>query len=232
MTWGNEIKWNESGFRPLLCTFRLNWARRTSWGWWDEWDDTARQTHDSKFVHWRSDAEHATSRSRRLPTIGQLIFTSEWEEIYVSFKPPRPGNEPRKAAVLTRSRPTWGGGGCMWLPKQTRRRPHVGLSLVHRLRRWPRIVATSGPRLIGPCTCVSGHMHAQQTRNTNNTAHPKHLNSLEHSMLSHDNNHSARHLVRIHSSAEWPGGLVLCILRHEKGQKQTFVDLVQLFHQG
>ena len=20
---------------PLLCTYRLNWARRTSWGWWD-----------------------------------------------------------------------------------------------------------------------------------------------------------------------------------------------------
>ena len=30
------MKWNESGFRPLLCTYRLNWARRTSWGWWDE----------------------------------------------------------------------------------------------------------------------------------------------------------------------------------------------------
>ena len=26
----------ESGFRPLLCTNRLNWARRTPWGWWDE----------------------------------------------------------------------------------------------------------------------------------------------------------------------------------------------------
>ena len=30
------MKWNESGFRPLLCTYRLNWARRTSW--WDDWD--------------------------------------------------------------------------------------------------------------------------------------------------------------------------------------------------
>ena len=29
-----KMKWNESGFRPLLCTYRLNWARRTSWGWW------------------------------------------------------------------------------------------------------------------------------------------------------------------------------------------------------
>ena len=38
-------KWNESGFRPPLCTYRLNWARRTSWGWWDDWDDTV-------LAHW------------------------------------------------------------------------------------------------------------------------------------------------------------------------------------
>ena len=63
------LKWNESGFRPPLCTYRLNWAMRTSWGWWDDWDDTVLQTQDSKFEPWRSEAEHATSRSRRLPTI-------------------------------------------------------------------------------------------------------------------------------------------------------------------
>ena len=62
-------KWNESGFRPPLCTYRLNWAKRTSRGWWDEWDDTVLQTQDSKFEPWRSEAEHATSRSRRLSTI-------------------------------------------------------------------------------------------------------------------------------------------------------------------
>ena len=98
------MKWNESGFRPLLCTYRLNWARRTSWGWWDDWDDTVLQTQDSKFEPWRSEAEHATSRSRRLPTI--LTFTRGWgRNIFVSLKPPRPGTEPRtlawKAAVLT-----------------------------------------------------------------------------------------------------------------------------------
>ena len=97
-------KWNESGFRPPLCTYRLNWARRTSWGWWDDWDDTVLQTQDSKFEPWRSEAEHATSRSRRLPTI--LTFTRGWgRNNFVSFKPPRPGTESRtlawKAAVLT-----------------------------------------------------------------------------------------------------------------------------------
>ena len=50
-------KWNESGFRPPLCTYKLNWARRTSWGWWDDWDDTVLQTQDSKFGPWRSEAE-------------------------------------------------------------------------------------------------------------------------------------------------------------------------------
>ena len=105
MLWkGVGVKWNESGFRPPLCTYRLHWARRTSWGWWDDWDDTVLQTQDSKFEPWRSEAEHATSRSRRLPTI--LTFTRGWgRSIFVSFKPPRPGTEPRtlawKAAVLT-----------------------------------------------------------------------------------------------------------------------------------
>ena len=98
------MKWNESGFRPPLCTYRLNWARRTSWGWWDDWDDTVLQTQDSKFEPWRSEAEHATSRSRRLPKI--LTFTRGWgRNNFISFKPPRPGTEPRtlawKAAVLT-----------------------------------------------------------------------------------------------------------------------------------
>ena len=101
---GPASKWNESGFRPPLCTYRLNWARRTSWGWWDDWDDTVLQTQDSKFEPWRSEAEHATSRPRRLPTI--LTFTRGWgRNIFVSLKPPRPGTEPGtlawKAAVLT-----------------------------------------------------------------------------------------------------------------------------------
>ena len=105
-------KWNESGFRPPLCSYRLNWARRTSWGWWDDWDDTVLQTQDSKFEPWRSEAEHATSRSRRLPTI--LTFTRGWgRNNFVSFKPPRPGTEPRtlawKAAVLTTTLAAWVG---------------------------------------------------------------------------------------------------------------------------
>ena len=82
-------KWNESGFRPLLCRYRLNRARITSWRWWDEWDHTALQTQDSKFKLWRSEAEQATSRSQRLSTIPS--FTSGWwRNIFVSSKPPRP----------------------------------------------------------------------------------------------------------------------------------------------
>ena len=107
------MKWNESGFNPPFCTYRLNWARRTSWGWWDDWDDTVLETQDSKFEPWRSEAEHATSRSRRLPAI--LTFTRGWgRNIFVSFKPPSLGTEPRalawKAAVLTTTLgppPTW-----------------------------------------------------------------------------------------------------------------------------
>ena len=64
----NYLRVNEWGFR-------LNWARSTSRGWWDEWDDTALQTQDSKFEIWQSEAEHTTSRLKRLPT--NWIFTIE-----------------------------------------------------------------------------------------------------------------------------------------------------------
>ena len=93
-----EMKWNESGFRPPLCTYRLNWARRTSWGWWDDRDDTALQTQDSKFEPWRSEAEHATSRSRRLPTI--LTFTRGWgRNIFCFFQTAETGNRAPNSGV-------------------------------------------------------------------------------------------------------------------------------------
>ena len=93
-----QMKWNESGFRPPLCTYRLNRARRTSWGWWDDWDDTVLQTQDSKFEPWRSEAEHATSRSRRLPTI--LTFTRGWgRNIFCFFETAETGNRTPNSGV-------------------------------------------------------------------------------------------------------------------------------------
>ena len=92
------MKWNESGFRPPLCTYRLNWARRTSWGWWDDWDDTVLQTQNSKFEPWRSEAEHATSRSRRLPTI--LTFTRGWgRNIFCFIQTAETGNRTLDSGV-------------------------------------------------------------------------------------------------------------------------------------
>ena len=100
VAYGSETKkkWNESGFRPPLCTYRLNWARRTSWGWWDDWDDTVLQTQDSKFEPWRSEAEHATSRSRRLPTI--LTFTRGWgRNNFCFFQTAKTGNRTPDSGV-------------------------------------------------------------------------------------------------------------------------------------
>ena len=91
-------KWNESGFRPPLCTYRLNWARRTSWGCRNDWDDTVFQTQDSKFEPWRSEAEHATSRSRRLPAI--LTFTRGWgRNIFCFFQTAETGNRTPNSGV-------------------------------------------------------------------------------------------------------------------------------------
>ena len=74
---------NEFGLKRPLCTYKLNWARRTSWWWWDEWDDTGLQTQHSKFKPWRSKAELATSQSQRLSTILNL---HEWAA-RVGFEP-------------------------------------------------------------------------------------------------------------------------------------------------
>ena len=49
------------------------------------------ETQDSKFQPWRSEAEHATSRSRRLPTI--LTFTRGWgRNIFCFFQTAETGN--------------------------------------------------------------------------------------------------------------------------------------------
>ena len=70
----------------VLCRYRLNWARRTSWGWWDNWADTVLQTQDSKFKPWRSEVEHATSLSRMLPTILTLLLSWSQGRSVSSFK--------------------------------------------------------------------------------------------------------------------------------------------------
>ena len=117
----NEMKWNESGFRPPLCTYRLNSARRTSWGWWDDRDDTVLQTQDSKFEPWRSKAEHATSRSRRLPTI--LTFTRGWgRNTFCFFQTAETGNRTPNSGVK--------GSGANHYPRAPARCWPVTLSIV------------------------------------------------------------------------------------------------------
>ena len=37
----HQLLWAKEMNRAL-GTYRLNWARRTSWGWWDDWDDSNR----------------------------------------------------------------------------------------------------------------------------------------------------------------------------------------------
>ena len=121
-----EMKWNESGFRPPLCAYRLNWARRTSWGWWDDWDDTVLQTQDSKFEPWRSEAEHATSRSRRLPTI--LAFPRGWGRSIFLFLSNRRNREPNPELWRERQRCQETEDTSHWL--------NHDLMLAHHLRRW------------------------------------------------------------------------------------------------
>ena len=81
-------------------------------GCWDEWYDTVLQTQDSKFESWRSEADPATSLSRRLFTI---LILYEWAGktfcflgIYMSercSKPPFPTFQTGSFNHCTRSPP-------------------------------------------------------------------------------------------------------------------------------
>ena len=99
-----KMKWNESGFRPPSCTYRLNWARRTS-----EDGEMIEMTLPSR--HRIRNSSPGGLRPSTLP-LGHRGPPQYWlshvdgeETCFVSFKPPRPGTEPRslswKAAVLT-----------------------------------------------------------------------------------------------------------------------------------
>ena len=67
----HESAWHEWGFMLPMCKYRLNRARTTPRGWWDDtaWPDTGFEIRSR-----RSEVHHATSpdsvtRLRRLPTI-------------------------------------------------------------------------------------------------------------------------------------------------------------------
>ena len=151
------------GSRPPFCTcmYRLNCARRTSWGWWDDWDDSALKTQNLKFEPWRSEAEHATSRSRGLPT----MFTSErGKEYFVSLKLEcQSGVQtrdfrlfPGKHVALTTA--PWPcpittsnsrqNVRCRAYPNNCDTWSDVDIMLDHRLRRRPNIKSTSEQRLV------------------------------------------------------------------------------------
>ena len=56
------VKLNKNRSENFLA-FVSTRARNGSRHKWDEWDDNALQTEDSKFKPWMSEVEHATSRS-------------------------------------------------------------------------------------------------------------------------------------------------------------------------
>ena len=79
---------------PASTTLYQHWAGYwvesnevlTFWGWWDEWDDTALQAQNSKFVPWRSEVEHATARSQSPPPHNIDFLRMSGEETFCFFK--------------------------------------------------------------------------------------------------------------------------------------------------
>ena len=106
-----RLKWNESGFRPPLCTYRISWARRTSWGWGDEcppdtgFEIQALAVWGRARYLWDTEAPHNTE------------FTT-WmgKKHFCFFQTAETGNQTPnssvKAAVLTT---TLGPPSCAWL---------------------------------------------------------------------------------------------------------------------
>ena len=112
------------------------------------WRTNKRKENEMKFEPWRSEAEHATSRSRRLPTI--LTFTRGWgRNNFCFFQTAETGNRTPDSGVK--------GGGANHYPRapaqqtkdgnQTYWQLRVGvpnklqcwLTLVHCQPRWLRI---------------------------------------------------------------------------------------------
>ena len=92
-----ETKRNESGFRPPVCTYRLNWAGKPPED--GEHGEMIEMTLSSRhrIRNW-SEAEHATSRSRRLPTI--LTFTRGWgRNSFCFFQTAETGNRTLNSGV-------------------------------------------------------------------------------------------------------------------------------------
>ena len=97
----HQWKWNESGFMPILCTYMLNWARRT-WPevWWVGW-------HCPPNTGFEIQTLEVWGRAR-LP-LGHGGSPQYWvlgvdgEETFCFFQTADTGNRTlaRKAAVLT-----------------------------------------------------------------------------------------------------------------------------------
>ena len=98
------MKWNESGFRPPLCTYRLNWA-----GELPEDGEMIEMTLSSR--HRIRNSNPGGLRPSTLPLSHGgssqywLSHVDGGETFFAFFKPRRPGTEPRtlawKAVVLT-----------------------------------------------------------------------------------------------------------------------------------
>ena len=116
---------------------------------------------DSKFEPWRSEAEHATSRSRRFPTI--LTFTRGWgRNMFGFFQTAETGNRTPNAGVKGSDvnhhprapPPPHFFFHLLWsivvaYPRADRiSRINVCLPLVHRLRRWTNVEPTLIWRLV------------------------------------------------------------------------------------
>ena len=89
--WSRLVHFGEknklNGVLSHICAhnYSLSSVMITFWGWSDEWVETALKSQDSKFELWRSEAKHATSRSREVSHSIESFYVSG-EETFCFFK--------------------------------------------------------------------------------------------------------------------------------------------------
>ena len=130
-----QQKWNESGFRPPLCIYRLNWARRTSWGAPAVWGgarylSVTEAPRNTDFNTWMGKKHFCFFQTAET---GNRTPNSGVKGSGANHYPTAPAQLVSRESVFSTS---------------TRRRINVGLMLAQRRGRWANIKPTLVQRYI------------------------------------------------------------------------------------
>ena len=65
----------------FLCTYRLNWAKKTTWGWWDEWGE-ARKLNNLNFHTPEVESPDTATHNSKLVKLTDIYWS--WDQTFVN----------------------------------------------------------------------------------------------------------------------------------------------------